>query len=97
MSLSASSIKSAESTGSAFTLFIRQFIWAALGMVALVFFWRFDYRKLRGLYDMSVVVTSLNRPTQGVRGRMDAYGVSFDNGLKLATSYIDAFKWEAVP
>ena len=55
------------------------------------------YRKLRGLYDMSVVVTSLNRPTQGVRGRMDAYGVSFDNGLKLATSYIDAFKWEAVP
>jgi len=49
MSLSASSIRSAESTGSAFTLFIRQFIWAALGIGALLFFWRFDYRKLRGL------------------------------------------------
>ncbi len=49
MKLSASSIKSAESTGSAFTLFLGQFIWAALGIIALVFFWRFDYRKLRGL------------------------------------------------
>ncbi|WP_394788187.1 serine protease [Rhodoferax sp.] len=55
------------------------------------------YRKLRGLYDMSVVVTSLNQPTQGVRGRMDAYGVDFDNGLKLAAYYVDAFKWEATP
>ncbi|APW40860.1 trypsin [Rhodoferax koreense] len=52
------------------------------------------YRKLRGLYDMSVVVTSLNRPTQGVRGRLDAYGVGFDNGLKLAAYYVDAFKWD---
>lgn len=49
MSLSASSIRSAEATGSAFTLFIRQFVWAALGIGALLFFWRFDYRKLRGL------------------------------------------------
>ena len=49
MSLSASSIKLAEATGSAFTLFIRQFVWAALGIGALLFFWRFDYRKLRGL------------------------------------------------
>jgi cell division protein FtsW len=49
MSLSASSIRSAENTGSAFTLFGRQLIWAILGVGALLFFWRFDYRKLRGL------------------------------------------------
>jgi len=49
MSLSASSIKSAESTGSAFTLFARQFAWAALGCGALIFCWRFDYRRLKGL------------------------------------------------
>ncbi len=40
MSLSASSIRSAESTGSAFTLFARQFAWAALGTAALVLGWR---------------------------------------------------------
>jgi cell division protein FtsW len=49
MSLSASSIVSAESTGSAFTLFARQFAWAALGTGALVIGWRFDYRHLKGL------------------------------------------------
>ncbi len=47
MSLSASSIQSAESTGSAFTLFLRQFAWVVLGCAALVLGWRFDYRRLR--------------------------------------------------
>ncbi len=55
------------------------------------------YRKLLGLYDMSVLVASLNRPTQGVQGRLDAHGISFANGLKLAAQYLDAFKWEAQP
>jgi cell division protein FtsW len=49
MSLSASSVRSAESTGSAFTLFGRQFIWAAIGCAALLGGARFDYRRLRGL------------------------------------------------
>lgn len=52
------------------------------------------YRQLRGLYDMSVVVTSLNQPTQGVRGRIDAFGVDFDNALKLAARYVDGFQWD---
>ena len=47
MSLSASSIQSAESTGSAFTLFLRQFAWVVLGCAALILGWRFDYRRLR--------------------------------------------------
>ena len=49
MALSASSIRSAESTGSAFTLFARQFAWVALGWGALVFCWRMDYRRLRSV------------------------------------------------
>lgn len=49
MSLSASSIRSVESTGSAFTLFARQFAWAALGCGALLFGARFDYRRLQGV------------------------------------------------
>jgi serine protease Do len=53
------------------------------------------YRKLPGLYDVSVLVASLNRPTQGVQGRLDAHGVSFSNGMKLVAQYLDGFNWEA--
>lgn len=53
------------------------------------------YRKLPGLHDVSVLVTSLNRSSQGVQGRMDAQGVSFDNGMKLMGHYLAGFRWEA--
>jgi cell division protein FtsW len=49
MKLSASSVRSADATGSAFTYFAGQLVWAALGTGALVFGWRFDYRRLKGL------------------------------------------------
>ena len=49
MGLGASSIRSAESAGSAFTLFARQFAWAALACSALIFGWRMDYRRLRNV------------------------------------------------
>ncbi|CAN5645736.1 hypothetical protein BH11PSE7_BH11PSE7_38080 [soil metagenome] len=53
------------------------------------------YRKLPGLNDVSVLVMSLNRAHQGVQGRLDAQGVSFDNGMKLVGHYLAGFKWEA--
>jgi hypothetical protein len=52
------------------------------------------YRKFQGLYNVSVLVTSLNRPTQGVQGRLDANGFSFDNSLALVAYYLNGFKWE---
>lgn len=55
------------------------------------------YRKLTGLYNMTVLVTSVNQPTQGVLGRLDVQGVAFDNGMKLASHYLKAFRWEAAP
>ena len=55
------------------------------------------YRKLTGLYDVSVLVASLNRPNQGVQGRLDARGVSFANGLKLVAQYLEGFRWEPIP
>jgi cell division protein FtsW len=54
MKLSASSVISAEATGSAFTLFAQQFAWAALGVAALVIGWRIDHRRLKGLSYMGV-------------------------------------------
>ncbi|MET0312215.1 MAG: serine protease [Burkholderiaceae bacterium] len=55
------------------------------------------YRKFPGLYDMSILTTSVNQARRGVQGRLDARGVSFDNGLKLAAFYLDGFRWEARP
>ena len=42
-------------------------------------------------------MTTLNRPRQGVQGRLDANGVSFENGLKLVQYYLDGYRWEAAP
>ena len=55
------------------------------------------YRKLPGLYTMTVLVASVNQPTQGVLGRMDVQGIAFDNGMKLASHYLKAFRWETAP
>ncbi|MFN4119487.1 S1C family serine protease [Acidovorax sp.] len=55
------------------------------------------YRKLTGLYNMTVLVTSVNQSTQGVLGRLDVQGVAFDNSMKLAGHYLKAFRWEAAP
>lgn len=55
------------------------------------------YRKLPGLYDVSVLALTLDDPTGGVLGRFDARGVAFDNALKLAESYIKGFGWTASP
>lgn len=55
------------------------------------------YRKLTGLYNMTVLVASVNQPTQGMLGRLDVQGIAFDNGMKLASHYLKAFRWEATP
>lgn len=51
------------------------------------------YRKLEGLHDLSVLVTTVDAATQGALGRFDARGVSFDNALKLAAHYLEGFAW----
>jgi len=51
------------------------------------------YKKLPQLYDVSVLVATLDQPESGVQGRFDAQGVSFGNAQRLAQHYLDAFKW----
>lgn len=51
------------------------------------------YRKLEGLHDLSVLVTTVDAATAGALGRFDAKGVSFDNALKLAAHYLEGFAW----
>jgi serine protease Do len=49
------------------------------------------YRKLPELYDASVLVATLDASKQGVQGRFDARGVTFENALKLSAHYLDGF------
>lgn len=51
------------------------------------------YRKLDGLHDLSVLVTTVDAATEGALGRFDAAGVSFDNALKLTAHYLGGFGW----
>jgi hypothetical protein len=51
------------------------------------------YKKLPQLYDLSILVTTLDQNQAGVQGRFDAQGVSFDNAQKLSRHYIEAYGW----
>lgn len=49
------------------------------------------YKKLPQLYDLSVLVATLDQSQAGVQGRFDALGVSFANATMLAQHYLDAY------
>ncbi|MEF7614929.1 serine protease [Aquincola sp. MAHUQ-54] len=51
------------------------------------------YRKLPGLYDVSVLAATLDARTSGAQGRFDAHGVSWDNAQRLADHYLKGFTW----
>ncbi len=51
------------------------------------------YKKLPQLYDVAVLVATLDQPSSGVQGRFDAQGVSFANAQRLARHYLDAYQW----
>jgi serine protease Do len=51
------------------------------------------YKKLPGLYDLSVLVATLDQPRAGVQGRFDARGLSFANAQVLAKHYLEAYAW----
>jgi S1-C subfamily serine protease len=53
------------------------------------------YKKLPGLYDLSVLTATLDQSTAGAQGRFDAYGVSFDNALLLTRHYLEGYAWTA--
>lgn len=54
------------------------------------------YRKLDGLHDLSVLVTTVDGRTEGALGRFDAHGVTFDNALRLSAHYLGGFGWNRV-
>lgn len=51
------------------------------------------YKKLPGLFDLSVLTASLDGNDVGVQGRLDAHGLSFDNAQRLARHYLEGYGW----
>jgi hypothetical protein len=51
------------------------------------------YRKLKGLYDLAVLVATVDAGQQGAQGRLDARGVDFDNALRLVDYYLHGYGW----
>ncbi len=51
------------------------------------------YRKLDGLFDLTVLVTNVDAATEGALGRFDARGVSFANATQLTRHYLQGFAW----
>ncbi|MBL0092678.1 MAG: trypsin-like peptidase domain-containing protein [Piscinibacter sp.] len=51
------------------------------------------YKKLPQLYDLSVLVATLDQPAGGVQGRFDVQGVSFANAQRLTRHYLEAYEW----
>lgn len=51
------------------------------------------YKKLPKLYDVAVLVATLDQTQAGVQGRFDAQGVSHASAMKLAQHYIEAYSW----
>jgi serine protease Do len=51
------------------------------------------YRKLDGLYDFTVRVSSLNGAKQGFASHLDIYGVEFEPGMNFIRRYVEAMEW----
>jgi S1-C subfamily serine protease len=55
------------------------------------------YKRLAGLYDLSVLVATLDQGTAGVQGRLDARGVSFENAMRVAEHYLSGYARRQAP
>lgn len=52
------------------------------------------YRRLEGLFDFTVRVSSLNNPKRGFASHLDMYGLEFEPGMRFIQRYIEAMEWQ---
>ncbi len=55
------------------------------------------YKKLPGLYDLSVLVATLDGTITGVQGRLDAHGIGAASAERLTRHYLDGYAWTTNP
>ena len=54
------------------------------------------YRKFAGLYDFALLTASTDEGLMNLQSRMDARGVSYDNGMRATRAFLDALARGAV-
>ena len=52
------------------------------------------YRKLEGLYDFTVRVSSLNGAKLGFASHLDMYGLEFEPGMRFVQRFVEAMAWK---
>jgi serine protease Do len=52
------------------------------------------YRKLAGLYDVSLLTATNDSGLASLQSRLDAHGVSYDNGMRLARAFLGSLARE---
>lgn len=55
------------------------------------------YRKFEGLYDFALLTTSIDSSQKNLLSRIDASGVSYENGIRLTRVFLEAIAKEARP
>jgi len=55
------------------------------------------YRKFAGLYDFALLTATTDQALISLQSRIDARGVSYDNGLRLTRAFLEAFALEPPP
>ena len=55
------------------------------------------YRKLPGLYDVSLLTATVQQPQAGVLSRLNASGLTFENAQRLIAHHLKGFAWEGRP
>lgn len=53
-----------------------------------------SHRRLPGLYDFTVRVSSLNQSRRGFASHLDMYGVGFEAGSRFVRRYIESMRWQ---
>ena len=53
-----------------------------------------SYRKLDGLYDFTVRVTSLNQSHRGFASHLDMHGMDYDAAMRFVRRYVEAMQWD---
>jgi hypothetical protein len=54
------------------------------------------YRKFTGLYDFALLTASTDESMMNLQSRMDARGVSYDNGMRATQAFLQALARGAV-
>jgi serine protease Do len=52
-----------------------------------------SYRRIEGLYDITVRATSLNDSKRGFASHLDMHGVEFAAGMQFVKRYVEAMAW----